>query len=101
MRILVLFNLKPGIDEARYESWAKEHDLPGVNSLPSVDAFRIWKSTGLMMGEGTPPYRYFEVIDIGDMEGFGKDAASDAVRALAEEFATLADAIFITTEEVG
>lgn len=100
MRIIVLFNLKPGVDEATYEAWAREHDLPGVNALPSVDAFRVWKSAGLLMGEGQAPYRYCEIIDVNDMDGFGKDVASPAVQKLADDFGKLADAIFITTEEV-
>ena len=31
MRIVCLFNLKPGADRAAYEAWARSTDLPGVN----------------------------------------------------------------------
>jgi hypothetical protein len=100
MRILVLFNLKDGVSEADYEAWAVAHDLPGVNALPSVDAFRVWKSKGLLMGDGAPPYRYFEIIDVNDPDGFQKDVGSDAVQALAADFGRLADAVFVVADEI-
>ena len=36
MRIIVLFNLKPGADAAAYEQWARGTDIPGVRALGSV-----------------------------------------------------------------
>ncbi len=47
MRIIVLFNLKPGVDIAAYEAWAKDIDIPGVNTLGSVDRFTTHRATGL------------------------------------------------------
>ena len=29
MRIVVLFNLLPGVDPAEYEAWARGSDIPG------------------------------------------------------------------------
>ena len=33
MRIICLFNLKPGADAKAYEAWARETDSPGVSAL--------------------------------------------------------------------
>lgn len=99
MRIIVLFNLKPGVSAEEYEGWAKTRDIPGVRSLPSVDDFQVYRSTGLFGGGGPAPYAYFEIIDVADMEGFGTDVASPAIKATSEEFQRFADApVFITTE---
>jgi len=99
MRIIVLFNLKPGADVAAYEHWAKTTDLPVVRSLPSVDDFQVYRATGLLIGDGKPPYQYIEVIDVPDMEGFGRDVASETVQKGAAEFAEFADnPLFILTE---
>lgn len=99
MRIIVLFNLKPGVDAAAYEAWAKATDLPVVRALPSINDFQVYRSTGLLMGEGKPAYAYVEIIDVADMEGFGKDAGSDAVQRVAAEFGEFADSPqFILTE---
>ena len=36
--VIVLFNLKPGVDVAQYEAWARDSDLPVVNGLPSASS---------------------------------------------------------------
>jgi hypothetical protein len=99
MRIIVLFNLKPGVAATAYEEWAKKRDIPGVRALPSVDDFQVYRATGLLGSDGKPPYAYVEVIDVADMDGFGKDVGSTAIQAVAAEFASFADApAFILTE---
>ena len=101
MRIIVLFNLKAGISAGDFEDWAKARDLPVVGALPSVDDFLIYRTTGLMGGEGAPPYGYVEIIDVADIEGFDKDVASAAVQEVLEEFSGFADApAFMLTESL-
>ena len=39
--IIVLFNLKPGVDPGRYEAWARSTDLPIVRGLPAVQGFDV------------------------------------------------------------
>ena len=39
--IVVLFNLKEGVNQRDYESWAKTVDIPTVNALPSVSRFSV------------------------------------------------------------
>jgi hypothetical protein len=96
-RIVVLFNLKPGISRDDYETWARTRDLPSVRSLPSIAGFDVFRSTGLL-GGGDAPYAYVEIIDVADMAAFGADVAADPMPAIAAEFAALADAVFIMTE---
>ena len=102
MRIIVLFNLRPGVDPAVYEAWATATDTPAVRGLPSVAAFRVHALTGLLMGDGPPPFAYAEVIDVADPARFGPDVSSPAMQAVAAQFRQFADApLFITTREVG
>lgn len=99
MRILVLFNLKPGVDRAAYEAWARGTDIPGVRSLGSVDDYQVLRSTGLFGSDAKPPYAYFEVIDVNDTDAFVQDVSSDAVQKLAAQFQQFADnPLFVTTE---
>jgi NAD(P)-dependent dehydrogenase (short-subunit alcohol dehydrogenase family) len=56
MRLLVLFNLKPGVSAADYEHWAQTRDMPAVRSLPSVDDFRAYRVTGLLGSDTPAPY---------------------------------------------
>lgn len=55
MRIIVLFNLKPGVDAAAYEAWARSTDIPGVRALKSVDDFQVYRATGLFGSDAKPP----------------------------------------------
>jgi hypothetical protein len=98
MRIVVLFNLKAGVDPAEYEAWAQSTDIPGVRGLASCTDFQVYRTTGLL-GGGEAPYRYIETIDITGMEAFMADVTSDAVQEVAAEFQRFADnPRFILTE---
>jgi hypothetical protein len=100
MRLIALFNLKPGVEVAAYEAWARATDLPTVNALPSVSSFRVFKATGLLGSEAPAPYDYAEVIDVADIDQFWIDVASPKMQAVAAEFTAMADVTFITTEEI-
>jgi len=96
--VIVLFNLKPGVSAGEYEAWARASDLPVVNALPSVDRFEVLKSSGLLIGDGKPPYDYIEIIRIPDMAAFGKDLGDPAAQAGAAQFQQYADnPLFILT----
>lgn len=100
MRIFALFNLKAGVDPDAYAQWARTVDLPTVNGLGSIAGFRVFKTTGLLGSDATPPYGYIEVIDIADMDQFGRDVASETMQAVAAAFNGMVDVTFITTEEI-
>lgn len=90
-RIVVLFNLKNGVSRDDYERWARTTDLPTVNALASVNRFDVLRSAGLLLGEGTPPYEYIEIIDVGDMDLFGSEVSTAAMQAVAAEFQRFAE----------
>lgn len=102
MRIIVLFNLKPGVDPAVYEAWAAARDIPTVRALPSIAGFEVSAATGLLGSDGRPPYQYVEVIDVADMDRFGSDIGTEAMQQIAAEFQSFADnPVFVTTRAVG
>jgi hypothetical protein len=98
-RIIVLVNLKPGKSRAEYEAWAAGTDLPTVNALASVDRFELYESTGLF-GGGTPPYDYIEIIDVNDMDAFGRDTSTAEMTRIAAQFQDWAEPVFILTRRV-
>jgi hypothetical protein len=101
MRIIVLFNLKPGVDIAAYEAWAKDVDIPCVNALGSVDRFTVHRAIGLFGSDAPSPYQYIEVIDIKGMDGFVADISTEAFQAAAAPFRDFADnPQFILTEDL-
>jgi hypothetical protein len=99
MRIIVLFNLKNGVERGAYEEWARTRDIPGARSLPSVEDFQVYRANGVFGSDARPPYEYFEVIDINGLDAFVGDVSSEKVQEVAAEFQQFADnPIFITTE---
>ena len=88
--IIVLFNLKSGVEPETYEAWARSTDLPIVRGLKSIGGFDVYKAKGLL-GGGATPYQYVEMILVKDMEIFGQDAASPTMQRVAGEFRTYAD----------
>lgn len=101
MRIIVLFNLRDGVEAADYEAWAQSADIPGVRALQSVADFQVYRATGLIGRSDPPPYAYIEVIDVADPEGFQSDVGGEAVQRLAAEFQALADdPLFVTLESL-
>ena len=100
MRIVVLFNLKPGVGRAEYEAWARSADIPAVNALGSVGSFAVHRATGLF-GGGSSPYDYVEVIDIVGLDPFVADVSTPEFQALAAPFQSYADnPQFILTEDL-
>ena len=99
-KIVVLFNLKPGISVADYEAFARDTDLPIVNKLPSVNKFEVLKAEGLL-GGGAAPYQYIEIIDVNNMELLGTDVSTDTMQKVAAKFRTMADnPLFIVTRNL-
>lgn len=98
MRLIALFNLRPGISVDAYEAWARTVDLPTVNALGSVESFTVFRVTGLLGSAAPAPYGYVEIIDVPDMERFGSDVAGETMQAIAAAFQDMADVTFLTTE---
>ena len=99
--VIVLFNLKNGVNPSEYEAWAKSTDLPIVRGLDSTDSFTVYRASGLLGSDQNSPYHYVELINVGDMENFGKEIASEAMQKVAAEFQLYADGpLFLLTESL-
>lgn len=101
MRIIVLFNLKDGVDIGEYEEWAKTRDIPTASALGSVQSFTVHKATGLFGSDDPSPYEYFEILDITGMDEFVADVSDPVFQAAAAPFQDYADnPTFILTEDL-
>lgn len=100
-KIVVLFNLKPGADEAAYENWARATDIPSVRALGSVASFNVLRASALLGSDAPPPYRYVETIEVADMALFGTEVAGDTMTRVAAEFrAFAADPLFMLCDDI-
>lgn len=97
VRLLALFNLRPGVAVETYERWAREKDIPTVQALPSVANFEVRRVTEAL-GGGAAPYTYVETIDVSDMVAFGREIAEPRMQAIAEEFQAMVEVSFLVTQ---
>ncbi|MCU0391376.1 MAG: hypothetical protein MUE81_09685 [Thermoflexibacter sp.] len=98
--LIVLFNLKTDISASDYENWAQTTDVPTVKGLKSIQDFKVYRSLSILGSDAKPPYQYFEIIEVADMEIFGQEVGSPTVQKVAGEFQKFADnPIFIFTEQ--
>lgn len=101
MKIIVLFNLKPGVSIDDYEAFATREDLPTVNALKSIANFEVYRTAGLLGADSAAPYQYIEILDVGDMDVFNADIATSKMQAIAGKFQGFAeDPKFIMTEKL-
>lgn len=101
MRIVCLFNLKPGVERVQYEEWARGTDIPGANALSSVRNFTVHRATGLFGSDAAPPYDYIEIIDITAIDPFVAEVTTEQFQQVAAKFQAFADnPQFILTEDL-
>lgn len=99
--ILALFNLKKSATEKEYLAWARSVDLPTVNNLKSVDQFNAYAIDSVLGSKATPPYQYFEIIDVNDMDQFTVDTGGEKMQKVASEFRQFTDdVIFLLSEGI-
>lgn len=91
MRVFVVFNLKPDIDPADYEAWARSTDIPVVRGLGSIAGFDVYRASGLLGSDAAPPFAYIEVIEVGDDAAFGADISTPTMQEIAAQFQAFAD----------
>jgi hypothetical protein len=86
-QIIIMYNLKSGVSQERFEDWVRTMDQPNMRGLARVSRFRTFKTENLLMGEGKPSVQYVEIFDITDLDGFVReDMASDTVQMVLGAF---------------
>lgn len=99
-RMLVFFTLKDGADVTAYEKWARDVDVPTVRNLPSVSSFSVHKCAEAL-GDAAMPHDYVEIIDINDVDQFFADIGTEAMKAVAAQFAEFTDnPVFVWADPV-
>ena len=59
--MIVMYNLAPGQDQAGFEHWLREVDLPGYEKVSSMKDPVYYRAEKTLEGEA-PPYRYVVAI---------------------------------------
>ena len=89
--MIVLANLKDGVDPEDYERWILESYAPAVRDLTSVEDWRDYRVSGLLGSEAAPPYQYVVTLEVSDMEQLGRDMAGEEMQRLFSELHDLAE----------
>lgn len=96
--IIVLVDLKEGVDPEDYEIWVRDSYAPAILALDSVDEWRNYRATGLLGTDSPPPHHYVVVVDANDPERLRTETETAEFRRLLEELHGFADLTQITGE---
>ena len=96
--MIVLANLKDGVDPEDYERWILESYAPAVRNLTSVEDWRDYRVSGLLGSDAAPPYQYVVTLEVNDMEQLGRDMAGEEMQRLFSELHDLAEVTQIMAE---
>tara|TARA_B100001013_G_scaffold214777_1_gene130810 strand:- start:303 stop:605 length:303 start_codon:yes stop_codon:yes gene_type:complete len=83
-KVFFLNKLKKDVKPSDYEKWVKERDYPVARNVKAIKAYDVYKINGAFWGDQT--YDYIEVIDVTDVESYGKAAETPEVKKLLEEW---------------
>ena len=96
--MVVLVDLKEGVDPADYERWVERSYAPAVGGLPSVSDWRNHRVTGLLGTDEKPPHQYVVTLQVGDMRALGRDMARPEMERLIPELHEYADVTQLLAE---
>jgi len=96
--MIVLVNLKEGVEPEDYERWVLESYAPAVRGLPSVEDWRDYRVNGLLGSDAAPPYRYGVTLEVGDLEQLGRDMAGEEMESLFSELHRFAEVTQLVSE---
>ncbi|HEY6673491.1 MAG TPA: hypothetical protein VIZ59_01135 [Rubrobacteraceae bacterium] len=96
--MIVLANLKDGVDPEDYERWILESYAPAARDLSSVEDWRDYRVSGLLGSDAAPPYQYVVSLEVNDMEQLGRDMAREKMQRLFSELHDLAEVTQIMAE---
>ena len=89
--MIVLANLKDGVDPEDYERWILESYAPAARDLPSVEDWRDYRVSGLLGSDAAPPYQYVVTLEVNDTEQLGRDMSGEEMQRLFSELHDLAE----------
>jgi len=104
IRLIVLYNLPPGADEAEFLRWRLTDHQESNASMPGVlrtDFSRVYESWGQKIGRETAPtpFRFMTIADWPDKESFEKTFYSPDYQAdLMENLKIIANPVFMIAE---
>jgi len=96
--MIVLANLKDGVESEDYERWILESYAPAVRDLTSVEDWRDYRVSGLLGSDAAPPYQYVVTLEVNDMEQLGRDMAGEEMQRLFSELHDLVEVTQIMAE---
>ena len=96
--MIVLVNLKEGVNPEDYERWVLRSYAPAVRKLPSVADWRNHRVHSLLGSDAAPPYRYVVTTEVNDVRQLGRDVAGAEMQRLLSELREYTDVTQLVAE---
>ncbi|MEO1076054.1 MAG: hypothetical protein AAFX41_08830 [Bacteroidota bacterium] len=98
--MIVQYNLQPDQNEADFERWLRDVDLPGYARMTSMRNPTYYRATGTL-DEDAPLHRYIVVIESDGPDAVEREMADPAWAGFIADFeARVSDALYVTAERL-
>lgn len=99
--MIVMYNLKEDQDEAAFEQWLREVDIPGYAKMSSMRNPSYYRAGNLLGEEKPAPYKYIVVIDMAGPEAVEEEMADPKWAAfIADIESRVTDATYVTAKKI-
>ena len=82
--------LKENTTREEFEKWVTQIDYVTAPSLKSLISFGVRRANG---ENSTPPYHYFEIINVTSLEEFEADMKTPQFQSLVDAFTKMAEVV--------
>ena len=96
--LVVLVDLRPGVEPEEYEAFIRDRYAPVARSLPSIEEWCGYRATGLLASDAAPPRQYVVVVEIQGMDAFYRDVRDERMQALLVELHRYAELTQVLAE---
>lgn len=102
-KVFFMVKLRDDVEPEQYERFVREVTYPFVRRVETLPSYVVARVTGMVEGEGRPPYDFVEVGEVTDLDAYMAELTPDnpAVAAFDEQWlAHVADAVAVYGEVV-
>ena len=88
-RVLIMYNLKPGINIEEYKKWSREVDQTTTPFQPGVWRFEVFEIKG--SNKEKAPFQIVEVVEVESYSQWEKAVAGEGMKKVVQDWAKFGD----------
>ena len=99
--MIVMYNLAEGQNEAEFETWLREIDMPGYTKLKSMRNPTYYRASTLLGEDAPAPFKYFVTIEMDSADAVELEMAAPAWEGFVADFESrTVDHAFVVAQHI-